>query len=509
VVTARGRIVVTGTGPDHGPLVTATHQLPLRVGRETSAQVLRTNLLATYGYAFSSLVHTPAGPQVLAMGDTSGWLRQLQPATAGRWTNAIVGDCNNCADPSAPLLMYGKAVSATTGASGDIHAAYFSLFHLSAPVNDPHCAVCAGQGLRYQHFANGAWSREGVDIMGTTHGDCGIALDGAGTVYIAYNAGAWNNHTLRIRKRVNGAWVNAVPDLNSFPGRPPIDPHEIQLGLATGGYFAGGMYVSFINRWTGTEQVYMEDGADWVEVLRQYGADGQSAMDVDANGYARVVYTTRGSTPGSHRLWFRQMVFNRTTSFLGFMPPELIDSTALAVEDVRLAHADLAPVVAYAANGALVYRVRKSPGVWNREVIELSHDVGGPIGLDQMPNGERRFTYRDAADDQLRYITIPSGSVGVGDGDGAPRRDTATLVSQNPLIRGGRLRFELDLRGPAALELALFDLAGRRVASRRDPAAPAGRRTLEWGPGNQAPGVYFVRVLVGGRVALSRRLVLI
>src|SRR5262249_54897673 len=95
VVTARGRIVVTGTGPDHGPALTATHQQPLRVGRETVSKVVRTDLLATYGYAFSSLVHTPAGPQVLAMGDTSGWLRQLRPGSGGKWTNAIVGDCNN------------------------------------------------------------------------------------------------------------------------------------------------------------------------------------------------------------------------------------------------------------------------------------------------------------------------------------------------------------------------------------------------------------------------------
>src|SRR5262249_1722493 len=63
VVTARGRIVVTGTGADAGALLTATHQLPLRVGQVTSAEVVRTNLLATYGYAFSALVHTPAGPQ--------------------------------------------------------------------------------------------------------------------------------------------------------------------------------------------------------------------------------------------------------------------------------------------------------------------------------------------------------------------------------------------------------------------------------------------------------------
>jgi len=67
----------------------------------------------------------------------------------------------------------------------------------------------------------------------------------------------------------------------------------------------------------------------------------------------------------------------------------------------------------------------------------------------------------------------------------------------------------LDLPGPvASSDVALFDLAGRRIATLyRGPIGPGFHR-YAWAAQSRRPGIYFARALVDGTVLTTRVLVL-
>ena len=86
------------------------------------------------------------------------------------------------------------------------------------------------------------------------------------------------------------------------------------------------------------------------------------------------------------------------------------------------------------------------------------------------------------------------------------------LSAPRPNPASGTTRFTLALDAEAAVNVAVHDVAGRRVATVARGTMPAGDHVLTWdGRGDGGPlgdGVYFVRAVVDGRV-MSRRLVLI
>jgi hypothetical protein len=81
----------------------------------------------------------------------------------------------------------------------------------------------------------------------------------------------------------------------------------------------------------------------------------------------------------------------------------------------------------------------------------------------------------------------------------------------NPFNPRTVIPFVIDRRGP--VEVAVYDLAGRRVASLLNRLCEAGRHEVAWyghdaQGGSAASGVYLVRVKAGGEEA-SRKLVLL
>jgi YVTN family beta-propeller protein len=82
-------------------------------------------------------------------------------------------------------------------------------------------------------------------------------------------------------------------------------------------------------------------------------------------------------------------------------------------------------------------------------------------------------------------------------------------VSPSPAHHGTTISFTLPAAGNA--ELAIYDLLGRRIATLADGLQPAGPQNLRWDgrarDGSPAwPGVYFARLVTGGR-AMSARFV--
>jgi hypothetical protein len=103
------------------------------------------------------------------------------------------------------------------------------------------------------------------------------------------------------------------------------------------------------------------------------------------------------------------------------------------------------------------------------------------------------------------------GAVAVQDA-GATPKIAALAVSPNP--SSGTVVFEFDLARRASVSFEVVDVAGRVLSRMPATVAAAGPHEIRWdGTGaaeaRVAPGVYFVRMLVGERVVEARKLILL
>jgi hypothetical protein len=99
----------------------------------------------------------------------------------------------------------------------------------------------------------------------------------------------------------------------------------------------------------------------------------------------------------------------------------------------------------------------------------------------------------------------------VAAGPGAPAARLA-LSAPHPNPSRGAVRFALELPAASAVEVAIYDLGGRRVRTLHRGPLEAGRHDLTWDGGGAAgrraaPGVYFARATAGVTTD-TRRIVL-
>ena len=115
------------------------------------------------------------------------------------------------------------------------------------------------------------------------------------------------------------------------------------------------------------------------------------------------------------------------------------------------------------------------------------------------------MTPPDATDLVTWGIHFQNTPAGVG-GAHAPAVSLA-IRGENPAR--GSAQFEFALPASGTVDLALFDLAGRRVARLYAGSAPAGLTVLHWSAAHVAPGAYFARLAVDGEPKAERKLTLI
>jgi len=132
-----------------------------------------------------------------------------------------------------------------------------------------------------------------------------------------------------------------------------------------------------------------------------------------------------------------------------------------------------------------------------------------PIGLAATPSGDKLYvTSGFSQRDQVRVIDL-SGVTGAS-AVGADASGRLRTVGPNPFRHEARVEFELAR--PAAVELEVIDVDGRRVRTLASGPRAAGRHVESWdgrtAAGRRASaGVYFVRLRAGDRVE-SERIVL-
>jgi len=107
-------------------------------------------------------------------------------------------------------------------------------------------------------------------------------------------------------------------------------------------------------------------------------------------------------------------------------------------------------------------------------------------------------------------LRVARGLVAVGD----PSVGRTRLIGLSPNPARGATRITYELASPGAASFAIFNLAGRRIATLTAPSGSAGASSVVWSGRDEdgravATGVYFVSMLQEGRAVGESRLVLL
>jgi hypothetical protein len=134
-----------------------------------------------------------------------------------------------------------------------------------------------------------------------------------------------------------------------------------------------------------------------------------------------------------------------------------------------------------------------SSQAWMQPVMERSIDGGTVVELDRSALPDRTYRYRLVARDGGRLIVLDPGIVVE-----AQARLAFGLAEVGPSPGGGPLRIAFTLAHDAAIQIDVYDVQGRRVASPVRGEWPAGAQVVTWDGrtwnGRLAPaGLYLVR----------------
>ena len=148
---------------------------------------------------------------------------------------------------------------------------------------------------------------------------------------------------------------------------------------------------------------------------------------------------------------------------------------------------------------------------WLLDNVVVNEDAEGPVQLATDVDGNQWITYWSRGEDahKAARVVFPTGGGGGEGGGEGPILPALELQGQNPLTRDGLITLSLRLDEPECVSLALFDISGRRVAEREPSMVGSGRQVIQWRPEAERAGVYFLRVRIGERVAIERRLVVL
>mgnify|MGYP001327287559 CR=1 FL=1 len=140
----------------------------------------------------------------------------------------------------------------------------------------------------------------------------------------------------------------------------------------------------------------------------------------------------------------------------------------------------------------------------------LSTSVSGYLGA-SMParSGRRTISMANCGSCASGGGSGGDGDPGNGDPDGEVVIRHATMKSRNPLSVGEDLVLGIDSPHPTLVDLALYDVAGKRVLESAQKPVGAGQQLIRWKLAGLPPGAYFLTVRGDGIRNSARRLILI
>ncbi|MFN8588366.1 MAG: hypothetical protein U0704_11275 [Candidatus Eisenbacteria bacterium] len=470
VVSRHVRIEIVSRGAD-GVVRRATHGAHIRTALPPAARGTAYVLSNANCWVEGDLAMSPWGTPVAGWCDRNG-RRMIASMAAGAFTQAEVPD------PVYPAAgMSGTNPRLALDAGGRPHLLFTRPY-----VNDL---------VEHWQDAAGAWHAWTLDQPRRIRSDAPIVAAPDGAFFAAFDGGAAG---LVIKRGLAGVWTVYGTAI------PATSPRSIALTLDANGR----PWVACVDGAPGAAneaiRVFEPAGLGWKE--RSFpGPFDHVALAAPAGRRPAIVYTER-LAPGGHLLWYRNV------DDVSWPLAEAIEPFPLMVRALSLAWFNGGPRLAFSGDGVLKFAERLGTA-WSVTGLEESAEAGALVRLAFAPNGDRWVLYHDLTFDQLRLLGPGPWVAGTDDAPPAAGNSIRALRVPNPLRAGDRLGFDLQLATRTSFEAALFDVAGRRVASRDFGALAAGTHALEWRPSGLQAGAYFLRVRLGGTNAATRRLVLL
>lgn len=365
------------------------------------------------------------------------------------------------------------------------------------PIMAHKVGVAFGGGWLYvsKPGANGTWVADEVTTNSEGNG-CAVAIGPSDDIRVAFCDGS-NSGTLAIRHKVAGEWVDIGPMPNS------IHPHDIQLVVDS----AGNTYVAFIDGEPALERCVVAKitATTATTMLVLQGQFRAVSLALDPTGKPAVAYVQETGMDGANTLRYRAY----TGTAWGTI--KLVDGTPGTIAGCSLAFEGSNPRIAYVGNRVAKY-ASLSGTTWTSSTLYGGADADAPVSLKFDASGHRWAAFFDRSSDGFRVVGPPSN--GGGDG-GCPTCEPGEILPavtfrfDNPVQLGRALAFDLRLSRGASVEMALFDVAGRRVAHYPARSFGAGVQHIEWTPKPSRPGAYFLRMQSNGQTLSQKRLIML
>ena len=430
---------------------------------------------------YSSLALDAFGnPRISYLENVNGDLKYAEK-NAGVWTLTLV-------DPSANWV--GQYTSLALDRNGDPRIAYYDLD--------------AGD-LRFASRTGGVWTIEVVDAAGSVGAYCSLALDERGNAHISYQDGGLSQ--IKYATKRAGFWrIEIVP--------APGDGHWTSLELDDQGN-------PHVARWaaTASDLQYLSGAveigdptsdATWpVGASRTVTWDGTGRVDVSlsTDGGNTWQLQESGLTGGEYRL----LVPHTPSRFARYRVeravPRSVATSGLFTIETSISLLSFAAMPAPEGGASLAwstdpgpedlagYRLERAAGAaaW-RTIVALTRATSYTDPAGAPGNRYRLFAVNGLGDELLM------GEAGL--------LPAAALAAWPLPYRDGLLQISFAVAsalggGPGHAEVAILDLAGRRVRTVATGAYKAGYHLASWDGrddrGRLAPGgLYFIQARTGG-----------
>lgn len=383
-------------------------------------------------------------PELVYMFDSgAGWQQETVPAVYKDGLVALVTDATGAPHiafkDTTDTVQYGfkNGVTWTIEALQPTDIPYNPTLALDLG-DEPHIAfITYGDRIIHAFKSGGAWTDEEVDgsFLSASHSRAAIAIDPSGT--------------------------------------PRIGSRD---------YFDGVAY-------------FTRTGGSWTkETFGEWGY--MTSLVLDDNGHAHFFYTGDG--------------VHYATNQSGLWATEQLDTSIMNDGDIAL-DANGEPCIAYTNTYAIryenpdlyyhtdVYFAYRTGGVWRNEVVATAHDYAGDyywsarVAFDGA--GIPHVVYRDASTGAVKHGTR-AWPTEVSD-DPHPGPFGIISITPNPFNPSTKVAFQLP--GRSRVDVAVYDVQGRRLRLLSDRARGPGRHAEVWDGRDDrgvrvASGVYFVRV---------------
>lgn len=335
-------------------------------------------------------------------------------------------------------------------------------------------------------------------------GAIGLGVDAAGSIYVV------QNNTDRVQKFVTAPAITFIRDVAGDEGRRV----KVRIRRSSGDAPLSGVTVLGYDVYLRSEPL-----ASASDPMRPAGAASYLVPATGAEEYEVDVSTVADATPAGleHGAFFVRAWTGTHSHYESGL------ESGMSVDN--LAPPAPSPFVAEYAGGAAHLHWTQSPAE-DFTTFRLHRDtnpafVPGPttLLLESPDTGyvdpvQPGFTYKlsavdDAGNESPFAVLGPSGTVDVPSPITAPLAFGLDPLRPNPATRSA-LNVRFTLPRPAAARLELVDVTGRRVTMREVGGLGAGTHAVDLAAGRPSlgSGVYFVRLVQGGDVAV-RRIVLL